>query len=337
MLPHVLLLLAACGPTATQIELTPTEVGLTTKGATAAITAKGMDAYLSEASLEGLQWTSSDPAVATVTAGAPDAAGLSTATITAVGSGRAIVNGSMSPTVAATVTVSVNLLAKAVAHAPPFLLPGETGTLTFGFENERGETVGAVAACTSDAPAVAALDGTTLTGVASGIAKINCSADGVAFDTTVVVIGKSVTGLVADAGLIDQDYAFIRQSIALLPEAKAVGVDNIKLTRFEVRSGKPRFGYELCGTPAKLDMKVKNYDGDVLPLTITGPCGANTFAADAAPWAGTPWLPMLLEVDKRGVAVAANESVWIQAASADTWTLSGGGKTHLVSKAGVVQ
>lgn len=335
---QVLMLLVACGPTATQIELTPTEVGLTTKGATATVDAKGMDAYMSEASLDGIVWTSSDPAVATVVSGPPDpTTGHQTATITAVGSGRAIVNGTMSPELAGSVSVTVNLLATALAHAPAFLLPGTTGSLGFTFQNERGETVGAVPTCTSDAPTVASLTEKTITAVGPGVAKISCTADGVAFDTTVVVFGQNVAGLAADARTVDTDYAFIRQSIGLLPEVKAVGVDNIKLTRFDVRSGKPRFAYELCGTPAKLDMKVKNYDGDLLPLTITGPCGASTFAADALPWAGAPWLPMLLEVDKRGLTLAKDESITILAGSADTWTMAGGGKSHLVSKAGVVQ
>ena len=334
----IVFMLAACGPAATQIEMTPTEVGLTTKGATASVDAKGMDAYLKDASLDGIQWSSSDPAVATVAAGPPDpTTGHATAVITATGSGRATVNGTLDPKVAGSVTVTVTILATAKAFAPPFLLPEQTATMSFLFQNERNETVGATPACTSDNPAVATLVDKTVTGVSPGIAKIACTADGVAFDSTVVVFGANVAGLAADGRTIDQDYAFIRQSVGMLPEAKKVGVDNIKLTRFEVHSGKPRYSYELCGTPAKIDMKVKNYDGDPLQLTITGPCPASTFAADALPWANTPWLPLLLEVDKRGIKPARDEMISTSAASADTWTMSGGGKVHLVSKGGVVQ
>jgi hypothetical protein len=337
MSPRIFVLLAACGPTATQIEMDPAEVNLGAKGATAPVTAKGFDNYQKPASVTGIKWTSADPAVVTVAEGPADADGNATATITATGSGRTVVTGAISEDVAGTVNVTVNVLATALAHAPPFLLTGETGTLAFTFQNEKQEKISTTATCAAEPPAVATLDGTKITAVAPGSATFKCTADGVSFETSMFVFGTNLAGLAASEQAVDNDYKFIRKSIGLLPEVKKAGEDNVKLTRFEVRNGKPKFGYELCGTPAKLEMTVKNFDGDPLPLLITGPCGASTFAADALPWKGSPWLAMLLEADKRGIALAKNETITVTAGAPDTWTMASGGKTHLVSKGGAIQ
>lgn len=329
MYPRFMLCVAlvACKSPPDHIVVTPDSTKLLTLGATAPLVVAGQDVYGKDVPVDGVVWSSSDPTVATV-----DAAGV----ITSTGSGRTNVKATAGELTAST-TVEVDIFKSATPNAPPFLLVGDTWALSYGLKNEKGETYAAAEpTCVSDAPTVVNLAEGKLVAAAGGVAKFNCTVADNAFAFSVAVISPDLTDLAKSEGDVAADYKWVRDSIGLAPEIKKVGIDNIKLVRFGVHRGKQPFTYELCGSPAEIKMTLP---GDLGPinLAVTGPCTGATFPAEAPPWVGAPWMPLLTAFSDRGLKVTPDEYVEIAASAPDTWTMKGGGKVHVVSKAGVVQ
>jgi hypothetical protein len=322
-----LLLLVACAPPAAHILLEPDDVDLGAKGETATIVATGTDEYQKPASVDGLKWESSDPAIATV-----DDKGV----VTAVSSGDTTIKASIGD-VYATAQVGVDILATAEAQAATFLVPGDVGALTFTLTNDKGSKyVSKTPTCASDSPAIELKDG-KLYAKSLGSANITCTLGTTSFGTKVAVIPADVGELARSGAAAGADYKWIRDTVVLAPQVKRVGADRIKLTKFAILRSKERFTFVFCGTSEPMKMQLNDDKGVGITSEFTGPCPAATFSDDAPPWRGGVWNPMLVELANRGITPAKDESVEVSASAPDTWTVKGGGRTHVVMKNGVIQ
>ena len=187
----VLILAACCSntPVLRYLTVTPTTATINA-GTTQQFTATAFYANGSSTSGASVLWTSSNPAVATITTGGvATGVGFGTTTITA-----------SAGTASATATLNVNQLLSIVV-APANQTIGLTGTEQFTatgtYKNSSGTTstvdVSSLATWTSGTPAVATINSTGLaTAVAGGTTLITAALDGVTGSTNLTVSGAPV-------------------------------------------------------------------------------------------------------------------------------------------------
>jgi outer membrane protein OmpA-like peptidoglycan-associated protein len=199
---------------AASVALSPATATLEALGATQQLTAAARDANNNAFPGAVFTWTSSDAAVATVSAsGMVTSTGNGTARITATSGGK---SASASITVAqTTASVAVTPAASTISRI------GGTAQLTAQAMDANGSPIsGKTFTWTSDAAGVATVSGTGMaTSVANGVAHITASADGKTGSATVTVVPIALPAV--NATMVLNNVTFRSGSAVVLAAARA--------------------------------------------------------------------------------------------------------------------
>ncbi len=171
-------------PGTTRVVVTPGSVSLSSRGATATLEARALDASGTPTNASGFGWTSSNHNVATVSGSGR------TATVTATGAGTATITASLGSTSGdAVVTVSFSIEQIAVAPNPLELVIGGVGVLSAVATDAGGAVItGPVFEWTSSDASVATVDGTgRVTALGAGTATVSARSGG-RQGTSVVIV-----------------------------------------------------------------------------------------------------------------------------------------------------
>ena len=181
---------------AVSIAVQPHAVSVAAIGATQAFTATALDALGAPVTNAVIDWTSSDPTIATV-----DSHGVATAlragstTITATVNGKSDV---------ATFIVAPVVKMLIIQSSRTQIATGETATLSAKFADANGGIIrDAAATFTTTTPNVGSLSGNVLTGLSPGTAHVTATANGFTGSLDIRVVpgagtGANVTGRVID-------------------------------------------------------------------------------------------------------------------------------------------
>jgi outer membrane protein OmpA-like peptidoglycan-associated protein len=237
---------------AANVAVAPTSASFNALGGTQQLTASARDPGNSPVNV-AYTWTSSNPAVATVSpSGLVTAAGNGTATITASSSGK---------TATATVTVAQAVMTINVTPATSSLTAaGATSQLAAQALDANGRPVtGKTITWTSDAAAVATVSGTGLaTAVANGVAHVTAAADGKSGSAivTVVVATRAAPAIELPAvnkSIVMRNVNFQANRAVLLPAARTE-LDKVAITM----QGLPGSKWEVGGYTSNVGTTARN-------------------------------------------------------------------------------
>jgi surface protein len=209
-------------PVATTIELSSSGVTLDALGATATLTATVKDQGGAAISNQTVAWSTSDPAVATVSDGLVTAVGTGTSAITAT-SGSASATASATVTQVATVlTLSDTLLA--------FVSIGDTARLTPRVVDRGGSTMTVAVTWSSSDTLVAAVDSSGLvTSVGNGGASIRAGVGDVGTEAAATVSQVSAIVALSDSVLSFASLGDTMRVTAQVRDAAGVGVEGAEI------------------------------------------------------------------------------------------------------------
>lgn len=174
-----LLILLGCEPSYTSVTISPDSVDLTAKGATHDLTAKGNSANGKSVPIAAVDWSSSDPSVATVEEGK----------VTALRSGEAIITvatGKLKGTAKVTVSITQSVTLPQASVEMIGILQKATLTVVVKDDNDQVIPDAVVFWRTSD-PSIVSVSGGELTSVGPGTAKITADHAGVTGTAEVTV------------------------------------------------------------------------------------------------------------------------------------------------------
>ncbi len=228
--------------TAAAVAVAPTSVSLSALGATQQLAATARD--MGNSPLMGVTytWTSSNPAVATVSpSGLVTAVGNGTANITLASAGKT-----------ATATVTVAQMTASINLTPAtssLTAAGATSQLAAQALDPNGRPInGKTYTWTSDAPGVATVNNAGLaTAVANGVAHFSAATDGKTASAivTVLIATKAAPAIelpAVNASMVLRNVTFRLNSAVLLPAARA-DLDKVAITM----QGLPNSRWEIGG------------------------------------------------------------------------------------------
>ncbi|MGA2382390.1 MAG: Ig-like domain-containing protein [Gemmatimonadales bacterium] len=239
--------------TAAGVAVAPTSVSLTALGATQQLAATARDAGNSPLTGVTYTWTSSNPAVATVSpAGLVTAVGNGTATITGASSGKT-----------ATATVTVAQMIASINLTPTtssLTAAGATSQLAAQALDANGRPInGKTYTWTSDAAGVATVSSSGLaTAVANGVAHVTAATDGKTASAivTVLIATKAAPAIelpAVNASMVLRNVTFRLNSAVLLPAAKT-DLDKVAITM----QGLPNSRWQISGYTSNVGAAARN-------------------------------------------------------------------------------
>jgi len=239
--------------TAGAVALAPTSVSLNALGAQQQLSATARDAGNSPLMGVNFTWTSSNPAVATVS---------SSGMVTAVGNGTATITGASSgKTATATVTVAQMTASINVMPATSSLTAaGATSQLAAQATDANGRPInGKTYTWASDAAGVATVSGSGLaTAVANGVAHVTAVTDGKTGSAivTVLIATKAAPPIelpAVNASMVMRNVTFRANSAVLLPAASA-DLDKVAITM----QGLPNSRWQISGFTSNVGAAARN-------------------------------------------------------------------------------
>ena len=239
--------------TAGNVAVAPATGTLSALGATQQFAASARDAGNSPIANAAFTWTSSSPAVATVSpTGLVTAVGNGTARITATSAGK---------TATSTVTVAQTTMTVTVTPATSQLTAaGATSQLSAQAMDPNGQAIsGKMFTWTSDAAGVATVSATGLaTAVANGVAHVSAAADGKTGSgiVTVVIATKAAPAIelpAVNASLVMRNVNFQTNRAVLLPTA-TTELDKVAITM----QGMPNSKWEIGGYTSNVGTPARN-------------------------------------------------------------------------------
>jgi outer membrane protein OmpA-like peptidoglycan-associated protein len=239
--------------TAATVAVTPATATFNALGATQQFAAAARDPGNSPLAGATFTWTSSNPAVATVSP-----SGL----VTAVGNGTATITGSTSgKTATATVTVAQMVASVNVTPATSSLTAaGATSQLAAQALDGNGRPIsGKTFTWTSDAAAVATVSGAGMaTAVANGVAHVSAATDGKTGSAivTVVIATKAAPPIelpAVNASIVMRNVTFQANRAVLTPAARTE-LDKVAITM----QGLPNSKWEIGGFTSSVGAAARN-------------------------------------------------------------------------------
>jgi outer membrane protein OmpA-like peptidoglycan-associated protein len=239
--------------TAGNVAVAPATGTLSALGATQQFTASARDAGNSPIANAAFTWTSSSPAVATVSpTGLVTAVGNGTARITATSAGK---------TATSTVTVAQTTMTVTVTPATSQLTAaGATSQLSAQAMDANGQQIsGKAFTWTSDAAGVATVSASGLaTAVANGVAHVSAAADGKTGSgiVTVVIATRAAPAIElpsVNASIVMRNVTF-QSNRAVLTPAATTELDKVAITM----QGMPNSKWEIGGYTSNVGTAARN-------------------------------------------------------------------------------